>query len=42
MRAATFIQPSFAPLYELIGVNVHQGDLAFGHYFAFTKIRNQW
>ncbi|XP_026190060.1 uncharacterized protein LOC34618375 [Cyclospora cayetanensis] len=34
--------PSFSPEYELIGVNVHSGELGGGHYYAYTKIRGQW
>ncbi|KAL8440392.1 hypothetical protein Efla_000280 [Eimeria flavescens] len=35
-------EPSFTPEYELIGVNVHAGELGGGHYYAYTKIRGQW
>lgn len=34
--------PLFTPEYELIGVNVHSGELGGGHYYAYTKIRGQW
>lgn len=34
--------PKFTPEYELIGVNVHSGELGGGHYYAYTKIRGQW
>ncbi|KAL8270854.1 hypothetical protein Esti_005225 [Eimeria stiedai] len=34
--------PFFSPEYELIGVNVHSGELGGGHYYAYTKIRGQW
>ncbi|CBZ52663.1 Ubiquitin carboxyl-terminal hydrolase, related [Neospora caninum Liverpool] len=32
----------FAPLYELVAVNVHSGELGGGHYFAYAKLRGRW
>ncbi|VTZ69792.1 ubiquitin carboxyl-terminal hydrolase 2, putative [Plasmodium chabaudi chabaudi] len=34
--------PSYLPLYELIGVNCHTGGLGGGHYFAYAKLNGQW
>ncbi|PHJ23093.1 ubiquitin-specific protease usp4 [Cystoisospora suis] len=34
--------PSFAPHYELVAVNVHSGELGGGHYFAYAKLRGLW
>ncbi|RQX71560.1 ubiquitin-specific protease USP4 [Toxoplasma gondii CAST] len=31
-----------APLYELVAVNVHSGELGGGHYFAYAKLRGRW
>lgn len=36
------MDPTYSPLYELIGVNCHTGGLCGGHYFAYVKLNGQW
>lgn len=34
--------PDYEPVYELIAVNCHTGNLSGGHYFAYVKLRDKW
>ncbi|SOV11979.1 ubiquitin carboxyl-terminal hydrolase 2, putative [Plasmodium gaboni] len=42
LKHMTKLNPKYAPLYELIGVNCHTGSLCGGHYFAYVKLNDQW